>query len=201
MSAIPKLKFSIEEYIEFDKSSESRWEYFDGEVFDMAGGSLEHNQIVSNLVVALGGKLVDQDCRVLPSDMRVKVPKALPYRYPDVTVVCGRPGIENLQGQVMLLNPILLIEVLSSSTEGYDHGQKFIAYQSIPSFREYLLVAQDRPHVTHYFRLDDGSWLRNDIEGMQSSVKLISLNCELSFAEIYRLIEFLSDGSRPFASV
>lgn len=201
MSAVPKLKFSIEEYIEFDKSSESRWEYFDGEVFDMAGGSLEHNQIVSNLVVALGGKLADRDCRVLPSDMRVKVPKALPYRYPDVTVVCGRPGIENLQGQVMLLNPILLIEVLSSSTEGYDHGQKFIAYQSIPSFREYLLVAQDRPLVTHYSRLEDGSWLRNDIEGMQSSVKLVSLNSELLFAEIYRLIEFHSGGFRPFSSV
>jgi Uma2 family endonuclease len=197
MAAVPKLKFTIEEYIEFDKNNEGRWEYFGGEVFDMAGGSLDHNQIISNLTETLGGKLRGRGCRVLPSEMRVKVPKALPYRYPDVTIVCGQPVIENLQGQEMLVNPVLLIEVLSSSTEGYDRGQKFTSYQSIESFCEYLLVAQDRPHITHYVRQPDGQWLRSDIEGMENKVKLVTVDYELTFSEVYRLIEFPTASLPP----
>nr|MDQ3012659.1 Uma2 family endonuclease [Acidobacteriota bacterium] len=168
MSAVPRLKFTIEEYIEFDKNNEGRWEYFGGEVFDMAGGSLEHNQISSNLARSLGNKLEDRGCRTLPADMRIKVPKALPYRYPDVVVVCGDPIIEKLQGQAMLVNPLLIVEVLSPTSEGYDYGAKFTYYQSVESFREYLLVAQDRPHITHYVRQADDQWLRSDIEGMES---------------------------------
>jgi hypothetical protein len=122
--------------------------------------------------------------------MRIKVPKALPYRYLDIAVVCGGPVIEKLQGQEILVNPLLIVEVLSPTTEGYDYGQKFTAYQSIESFREYLLVAQDRPHVTHYLRQADGQWLRSDIEGMDGVVKLVTVECELSFEEIYRLVEF-----------
>ncbi len=196
MSAVPKQKFTIEEYIEFDKNNEGRWEFFDGEVFDMAGGSLAHNQISSNISRALGNKLEDRGCRVLPSDMRIKVPKAWPYRYPDVVVVCDKPIIETVQGLDILVNPLLIIEVLSPTSEGYDHGQKFIAYQSIPSFREYLLVAQDRPHVTHYVRQSDGNWLRRDIEGIENAVKLASVECELTLAEVYRLVEFSSENSQ-----
>jgi Uma2 family endonuclease len=190
MSAIPKRKFTIEEYIEFDKHNEGRWEYFDGEVIDMAGGTLDHNQIASNVSRVLGNKLEDKGCRALPSDMRLKVPKALPYRYPDVVVVCGDPIIETIQGQEMLVNPLLIVEVLSASTKGYDFDFKFTAYQSIESFREYLLIAQDRPHVTQYVRQGEGQWLRSDIEGMESVVKLASVDCELTFDEIYRLVKF-----------
>lgn len=111
MSAIPKHKMTMEEYIEFDKNSEGRWEYFDGEVIDMAGGTLNHNQISSNISRVLGNKLEDKGCRALTSEMRLKVPKALPYRYPDVVVVCGKPIIETIQGQEMLANPLLIIEI------------------------------------------------------------------------------------------
>ncbi len=190
MSAIPKHKLTIEEYIEFDKNNEGRWEYFDGEVIDMAGGTLDHNQIASNVSRVLGNKLEDKGCRALPSDMRLKVPKALPYRYPDVVVVCGDPVVETIQGQEMLVNPLLIVEVLSASTKGYDFDFKFTAYQSIESFREYLLIAQDRPHVTQYVRQENGQWLRSDIEGMESVVKLASVDCELTFNEIYRLVKF-----------
>jgi Uma2 family endonuclease len=190
MSAIPKRKFTIEEYIEFDKNNEGRWEYFDGEVIDMAGGSLNHNKIASNVSRVLGNKLEDKGCLALPGDMRLKVPKALPYRYPDVVVVCGDPVIETIQGQEMLVNPLLIVEVLSASTKGYDFDFKFTAYQSIESFREYLLIAQDRPHVTQYVRQREGQWLRSDIEGMESVVKLVSVDCELTFNEIYRLVKF-----------
>jgi Uma2 family endonuclease len=190
MSAIPKHKMTMEEYIEFDKNNEGRWEYFDGEVIDMAGGTLNHNQIASNISRILGNKLEEKGCRALPGDMRLKVPKALPYRYPDVVVACGEPIIEKIQGQEMLVNPLLIIEVLSSSTAQYDYSVKFTAYQSIESFREYLLVAQDRPQVTQYVRQPDGQWLRKDIEGMESEVKFASVDCELTFSEIYRLVRF-----------
>jgi Uma2 family endonuclease len=188
MSAIPKHKMTVEEYIEFDKNNEGRWEYFDGEVIDMAGGILNHNQIASNISRVLGNKLEEKGCRALPGDMRLKVPKALPYRYPDVVVVCGEPVVETVQGQEMLVNPLLIVEVLSASTKAYDFDLKFRAYQSIESFREYLLVAQDRPQVTQYVRQPDGQWLRRDIEGMESVVKLASADCELTFSEIYRLV-------------
>jgi Uma2 family endonuclease len=188
MSAIPKHKMTVDEYIEFDKNNEGRWEYFDGEVIDMAGGILNHNQIASNISRVLGNKLEEKGCRALPGDMRLKVPKALPYRYPDVVVVCGEPVVETVQGQEMLVNPLLIVEVLSASTKAYDFDLKFRAYQSIESFREYLLVAQDRPQVTQYVRQPDGQWLRRDIEGMESVVKLASADCELTFSEIYRLV-------------
>ncbi|MGH9752436.1 MAG: Uma2 family endonuclease [Blastocatellia bacterium] len=190
MSAIPKHKMTMEEYIEFDKNNEGRWEYFDGEVIDMAGGSLNHNRIIKNILTTLENKLEGTPCEALPSEMRLKVPKALPYRYSDVVVVCGEPIIEKIQWQEMLVNPLLIVEVLSSSTEGYDHGPKFIAYQSIESFREYLLIAQDRPRITQYARRPDGQWLRKDIEGMGSVLKLACMDCEITFDEIYRLVKF-----------
>lgn len=190
MSAIPKHKLTIEQYIEFDKNNEGRWEYFAGDVFDMAGGSINHNRISRNLVARLEQKLEGRSCEVFTEGMRLKVPKALPYRYADAVVACGELQTETLQGQVMLVNPLLIVEVLSPTSEGYDHGLKFTAYQSIPSFREYLLVAQDRPLITHYLRQDDGQWLRRDIEGMESSVLLVTLGCELHFSDIYRLVEF-----------
>jgi Uma2 family endonuclease len=122
--------------------------------------------------------------------MRLKVPAALPYRYPDVVVVCGEPNIDHVQGQEVLVNPLVIIEVLSASTKAYDFDLKFTAYQSIESFQEYLLIAQDRPHVTQYVRQSDGQWLRRDIAGMDATIKLATVECELTFTEIYRLVKF-----------
>ena len=190
MSAIPKHKMTMEEYIEFDKNNEGRWEYFDGEVIDMAGASVSHNRISRNLIGVFDRKLEGGPCEAFTEGMRIKVPKALPYRYPDVVVVCGEMIIEKIQGQEMLVNPLLIIEVLSSSTEGYDHGAKFTSYQSIESFQEYLLIAQDRPHITQYARQQDGQWLRKDIEGMESVLKLACMDCEITFDQLYRLVKF-----------
>jgi Uma2 family endonuclease len=190
MSAIPKRRYTMEEYIEIDKYSEERYEYFAGEILDMAGASLDHNQIVSNLILSLGNNLAKRPCRVLPADMRIKVPKALPYRYPDVVVVCGEPVIEAIHGMEMLINPSLIIEVLSPTTEAYDRGDKFHAYQSVESFQEYLLVSQDKPYVTRYVRQPEGAWLRSDIEGIESEIKLSSLGFAISLGEIYRSIDF-----------
>jgi Uma2 family endonuclease len=162
MTAIPKQRYTIEEYFELERGSAERYEYFDGEVVAMSGGSINHSLIASNIMVALGNRLRERACRVLTSDVRLKTPRAFPYRYPDVAVVCDKPEVETVQG----------------------------IYQSIPSFREYLIVAQDSPRVTHYLRQGDGFWLRKDFEGMAVELSLASLDCTLPLAEIYRLVVF-----------
>src|SRR5438128_1696985 len=194
MVAIPKERFTLEEYIEFDKNSEERWEYFDGVVVSMSGGTLAHNQISVNFLTGLRKDALAKGCQVLPADMRVKVPKALPYRYADVVVVCGPPVIEKVQGLDVLVNPSLIIEILSESTEAYNRGQKFVSYKSIDSFREYLLVARDRPSITHYVRQTDGSWLRTDIEGLDNETEIVTISCTMSLREIYALVDFPSDA-------
>jgi Uma2 family endonuclease len=190
MSALPIRKMTMEEYIEFDKNSIDRYEYFAGEVFAMAGGSPEHARIGVNVTTRLFMRLLGGKCEVFNSDMHLKVPAALPYRYPDASVVCGEPIFEELQGIQMLVNPLVLIEVLSPSTEGYDLGKKFTEYKSIASFREYLAISQSRPHVIRYFRHADGFWVRHDIEGLENDVLLESLNVSLPLSEIYERVNF-----------
>ncbi len=192
MTALPKQqqRYTLEEYLELDRTSEERYEYFDGEVFAMSGGSLSHNRIVRNLTRRLDTQLEESGCEMLPSDMRIKVPMALPYRYPDISIFCGEPVLEYLGGEQLLLNPLVLIEVLSPTTEAYDLGRKFTAYQSIESFREYLLVAQDRVHVTHYVKQPGGGWLRFELEGLGSVLTLQTVNCTLALRDIYRAVNF-----------
>ncbi len=188
MSALPKQEsyYTVEEYLALEAMAETRYEYFNGEVFDMAGGTLKHSQISGNVYYALQQKLTATKCRALNSEMRIKVPAALPYRYPDASVVCDEPQLEKLGAMELLLNPVALVEVLSESTEKYDREGKFLAYQSIPSFHEYLLIEQDRYHVTQYVKQDDGAWLRRDFIGSDAAVKLSSVDCTLTLTEIYR---------------
>lgn len=197
MTAIPKKKYTLEEYLELDKNSEERYEYFDGEVFAMAGGSPDHARLSGGVYALLERKLEGRDCEAFNSEMRIKVPKALPYRYPDATVVCGEPIFEEINGQQMLVNPTLLVEVLSPSTAAYDLGDKFTAYQSIDAFREYLLISQDRPHVIQHIRQAKRQWLRIEIEGMESEVTLESIGVTLTLREIYRRVEFQAAEKKP----
>lgn len=197
MTAIPKRRYTIEEYLELDKHSEERYEYFDGEVFAMAGGSPNHARIGGNVYAALQQKLRGQNCEAFNSDMRLKVPLALPYRYPDVSVVCGKQIFEAIDGQQMLVNPILIVEVLSPTTAAYDLDTKFTAYQSIDSFQEYLLIAQDRPHVIQHIRQAKGRWLRIEIAGLDSEVILESVNLTLSLHEIYERVDFPAAPAVP----
>ena len=133
MSAQPKLTYTLEEYLELDRNSEARLEYWDGEIFDMSGSSPQHDQLEGNVYFNLRTKLQGKGCRVFLANTRIKVPSAPPYRYGDTSAVCGQPRFEMIGGVDALTNPALIIEVLSKSTEGYDRGDKFTHYKSIPN--------------------------------------------------------------------
>jgi len=190
MPAQPKLKYTLEEYLELDRNSEARLEFWDGEIFDMSGVSPEHDQLESNLHFHLREKLRGKKCRIFLANTRIKVPSMPPYRYGDSSGLCGAPQYEVIGGIKALTNPSIIIEVLSASTEAYDRGDKFTNYKSISSLREYLLVAQHRPHVSHFVKLDDGSWNQREFNDLDAIVKLVSLECELSLREIYEEIDF-----------
>jgi Uma2 family endonuclease len=195
MSAIAKRKYTLEEYLELERNSEERYEYFDGDVFAMAGGSPNHSRIGMDVCSLLSQKLRGGNCEPFNSEMRIKVPKAFPYRYPDASVVCGEPIFEDIGGQAMLVNPVLIVEVLSPSTAAYDLKDKFTEYQSIDSFQEYLIISHDKPHVIHHVRQLKRKWLRTDIEGLDAEVPLESINITLSLREIYERVKF--DSATP----
>src|SRR2546423_554181 len=185
MAANPERRYTLEEYLELERTSEERFEFWNGEVFCMSGVSSEHDQIESNINFHLRTKLVGRNCRVFLANMRIKVPSAPPYRYADLSALCGEPKFEEVGGIDALTNPALIVEILSPSTEAYDRGSKFTRYKSIPSFGEYLLVSQHLPHVTQLVRQADGTWVYNEFTDLTSTVKLASLDCDLPLNEIY----------------
>ncbi|HEX8847646.1 MAG TPA: Uma2 family endonuclease [Pyrinomonadaceae bacterium] len=190
MSVRVKPHYTLKEYFELELASEERYEYFKGEVFCMSGVSPNHAQIESNLITTLNNGLRERGCRVFPANIRIKVPAAPPYRYPDLAVVCDKPIYEEIGGIQALINPALLIEVLSPSTEAYDRGDKFTFYKSIPSFREYLLVAQHRPHITHYIKQAVDRWDYEETNDLTSNLQLPSVGCTLALSEVYLGVEF-----------
>ena len=190
MSAQVKPRYSLEDYFELELASDERWEWFNGEVFCMSGVSPEHDQLESNFHLALRLALDDRDCRVFLADIRIKTPAAPPYRYGDLSVACGKPIYEEIGGIKALVNPVLIIEVLSPSTEAYDRGDKFTYYKSIPSLREYLLVAQHRPHISQFVKQSDDSWNQTEVNDLAASLYLPSIDCTLALNEVYRGIEF-----------
>lgn len=190
MAGQPQPRLSLEDYLELERSSEEKHEYLDGEVFAMGGASYRHNVIVMNLVGELRARLKDRPCVVCPSDMRVQVSEGEHYAYPDVTVVCEEPQFAG-EGQDLLTNPLVVIEVLSKTTESYDRGEKFARYRQVPSLIEVVLVAQDRIGVEHFARQPDGHWLATYAEELDDVVALPALGCELPVAEIYDKVELL----------
>ena len=187
MTAIPitSQQMTLEEYLEFDYNAEGRYEYFDGEVIEMSGGSPEHSLLGNRIGRLLGNQLEPKGCLVFNSEVQIKVPSLLPYRYGDVSALCGKPIYEDLGNQKLLVNPTLIVEVLSPSTEKYDRDLKFKAYKSIESLREYLLISQEAKFVTLYTKYNEKFWFQSEyVEG--ETLKLESLECELSVDEIYQ---------------
>ena len=190
MAANPERRYTLEEYLELERTSEERFEFWNGEVFCMSGVSEEHAEIETNLIVSLKSRLRARGCRIFPANMRVKVPTAPPYRYPDLSALCGEAKFEEIGGVDALVNPQLLVEVLSPSTENYDRVDKFTHYKSIPTLREYLLVEQRRPHVTRLYKQDDGLWVHTEVNDLEATLTLTSLGCELPLTEIYAGVRF-----------
>lgn len=194
MSSQPQQHYTLGEYFALELASEERYEFWNGNVWCMSGASLAHNQIARNLGTALDTQIREHGCQVFPSDMRVKVPAYPPYRYPDLTALCGRPEVEQASGLDLLVNPALIVEILSSSTEAFDRGDKFTFYKSISSFSEYLLVAQHRPHITRLVRGNEGLWTHAEFNSLTDVVPCASVPCHLALQEIYRDVDFDPTG-------
>jgi Uma2 family endonuclease len=189
MSALAHRVWTREEYLAFERASEEKHEYLAGEIHAMVGASNNHNLIVANLIIALGIQLRGRSCLVYPSDMRVGIPAVGSYTYPDVTVVCGRPEFEDAEVDI-LLNPTVIIEVLSPSTEMYDRGKKFQNYRTIASLKEYILVSQDTHRIEQFVRQENEQWLLTDAAVLESSITLPSTNCTLALVDVYDKVSF-----------
>ena len=194
MSAETKRRYTLKEYLALERESDERLEFWNGEIFAMSGGTLGHERVMRNAYDSLRANLEGSTCEVFASNMQIKVPSAPPYRYADGSVVCGKVEVERFNGVDLLLNPVLIYEVLSPGTEAYDRGDKFTHYKSIESLREYLLIAQHRPHGTHYVRQQDGSWSYSEINGLDGTVYLPSLGITLKLTDVYQNVEFESDS-------
>ncbi len=183
MASLPaQTLFTPEEYITQERKALHKNEYLDGQIFAMSGASRAHSLITSNISNTLYNQLVGSDCEVHSSDMRVR-PSPIAYFYPDVVVACGEPRFED-DVYDTLLNPVVIVEVLSPSTAAYDRGEKFEHYQQLTSLRDYTLVSQHRFCVEHY-RRQDQHWERTEFCAPESVMSLISIGCKLSLRDIY----------------
>lgn len=193
MTALPTKKYiSPEEYLAAERDALEKHEYLNGEIFAMAGAKLAHVEICANLGASLRNLLKGQDCRSYQSDLRTFIPKTGLYTYPDIIVVCGKVELVPDGHLDTLLNPSVIIEVLSPSTAEYDRGAKFDHYKTIESLKEYVLVWQEKKRVARYTRLPDDSWVLTDFIGEDSQIELVSIGCTLSMAEIYERVDDLA---------
>jgi len=196
MTSVPKRYLTPGEYLAKERKADFKSEYFQGEMFAMSGASREHNLIAGNVNRELGNQLRNRPCEVYQSDMRVKVSRTGLYTYPDVVLVCGEPQFEDKNVDT-LLNPTVLFEVLSETTEDYDRGKKSRHYRTIPSLQEYILVAQDKCHVEQFTRQPDNRWLLWETDDLESVLSLPSVGCALKLADVYAKVTFPSSQSAP----
>lgn len=189
MSTLTVTRVTPEEYLAAERLSETRSEYFDGGVYPMTGASLNHGRIVVHVATQLALQLSERDCDVLVNGMKVRLQESRKFFYPDISVVCGKPQFHDERTDI-ILNPDLVIEVLSPGTEAFDRGAKFGACQTIESLKEYLLVSQDQPLIEQYIRDEGGGWRYKAAEGIESSLTLPSIECKLNLAAVYKRVEF-----------
>ena len=187
MSSQPATRLTPEEYLAIERKSEYRSEYLDGEIVAMTGASRRHNLITVNITREISKQLKGRPCEAYATDMRVRVPSTRLYTYPDIAVVCDEPQFEDDYLDT-LLNPTLIIKVLSESTEAYDRGKKFAFYRTIESLKEYLLVAQDEYRIEQYAKQQDRRWLLSDYRSLDDTIQLTSIECKLVLKEVYEKV-------------
>jgi Uma2 family endonuclease len=183
MASQPTESLTEEQYLCLERQAENKSEFHDGQMFAMAGGTPNHSLLANNMG-ALLHRQMPPGCRTFNADLRIKIQSAGLYTYADCSVVCGDLQYAGDQRDV-ILNPLLIVKVLSPSTEGYDRGKKFELYRTIESFREYLIVHQDRQHVEHYSRQDDGSWLLREQTDAGGSIAIARLDARIHLTELY----------------
>jgi Uma2 family endonuclease len=189
--AAEKGRYTIAEYLEMEEKAVDRHEFHDGEILARSGGTYAHSRISTNLTIMIGVLLDGHPCHPLGSDMRDRIPGQRNYVYPDISVICGEPQFDPEDPKkTTVVNPRVVIEVLSESTESYDRGAKFELYRQIPSLDEYVLVSQLQPQVETYFRQPQGGWLFNARNGLDASVTLQSISITLPLRKIYAGIQF-----------
>src|ERR1043165_9327432 len=183
-------RFTESEYLEIERAAQFKSEFFDGEIFAMAGGTLQHSLIATNLAAEFRNLLKNHKCTAYNKDLRVKIEATGLFTYSDLSILCG--PLEFAEGtDDTVVNPSLLVEVLSSSTEAYDRGRKFEHYRQIPTLQEYLLVNQNEPRIEQFIRESDGRWLLNDVAGMEKKLELPSLKIAISLSEVFAKVNFV----------
>ena len=187
-SAAVQTHLTPEEYLALERKADTKHEYLRGEIIAMSGASFAHNIITANITTALNNQLSESDCIVVASDMRVRTHPEASYLYPDVLVVCDQPRFEDSTFDI-LLNPSVLVEVLSPSTETYDRGEKFKHYQQLTSLQEYLLVSQEEVCIELY-RRQETRWKLIEFRSLEDVLSLASIDCALTLSDIYNRIEF-----------
>jgi len=184
----PRL-YSIEEYLEHEETAECRSEYHDGVIIPMTGGSINHNQIIINLVIALTLSLKEQNYRVYANDLRLWIPRYREYTYPDILIIQGEPIFQEGRKDTVV-NPSIIIEVLSKSTSSKDRGDKFTYYRSIPEFQEYILIDQYQVHIEQFSKTPEGNWLFKEFNDEAGILTLVSANYQIAHRQIYERINF-----------
>lgn len=197
MLAIKNQIYTLEESLELDHNSEEKIEFWDGHIWEIEKSYSAYSHIKSNFLFVVGKVRREQNklIEIFPS-MRVGVPAYPPYRYPDLSALCGDANFTLLGNQQLLTNPSLIVEVLSDSTAEFDRGYKFTYYKSIESFTEYILIAQDRAHVTQFTKQNENGWLHREYNDVNDKFYLVSLDCEIELRELYENVEFPETDNR-----
>ncbi len=200
MSVLPKRYFTPEEYLALEVKAEYKSQYIDGEIFAMAGAQPSHVLVTGNLIIALGMRFRGRECQVYFTDMRLSVRAGGLYTYPDVMALCGKPEFDTSYQPVSLLNPQVIFEVLSPSTEAFDRGDKFARYRKLDSLTDYVLVSANRMRVEHHALQSTGVWTYEEYEHPANLVRLVSVDCEVPLHEVYDKVD-LSGAAAGYAGL
>jgi len=196
MHKLAKKYFTVEEYLELEDAAEYKSEYYKGEIFAMAGGSINHNQIIMNVGTQLNQAHHRHKCRSFATDLKLWIEEIDFFPYPDLMIICDKPQFYPVRTDIVL-NPLVIIEVLSKSTEAYDRGKKFQFYRSIPSFQEYILIDQYRVHIDQFYIEKTGKWTLRDYNDITDILQFSKINFEIPLEKIYELVDFELEETEP----
>ncbi len=187
---LPQLKFlTEEEYFAFEETSLEKHEYYNGEIFAMAGASIAHNQIVGNTLSDINQHLRNKNCQVFPSDLKIHIEANFLNTYPDLSIVCGQPQLYNNRTDT-IINPSILIEVLSPSTKDYDRGSKFTLYREIPTLKEYILISSTEYRFEKFARQQDNTWHFSEVRTPDETIRIETIDFQIPLIELYRNVDF-----------